>query len=120
MLYSGEDVEDGKLTTSTESNLFSLLGTLILWIYWPSFMASGALPGKFQGGSSTKMLVSLIEMSSRSIVSWIFSFFNGFGYIYWSSFMASEVKSVCSAVHPNQITFSVFSLDLLTSLAIML
>ena len=24
----------------------SLLGTLVLWIYWPSFMASGAMPGE--------------------------------------------------------------------------
>ena len=44
MLYI-EDVDESKLSTSTESNLFSLLGTLILWIYWPSFMASGAIPG---------------------------------------------------------------------------
>ena len=28
------------------SNTFSLLGTFILWVFWPSFMASGARPGQ--------------------------------------------------------------------------
>ena len=34
-------------STSKTSNSFSLLGTLLLWVFWPSFMASGALPGQF-------------------------------------------------------------------------
>ena len=36
----------GQMTTSRVSNIFSLLGTLFLWIFWPSFMASGAQPGE--------------------------------------------------------------------------
>ena len=30
---------------SRTSNLFSLLGTLLLWVFWPSFMSSGAVAG---------------------------------------------------------------------------
>ena len=37
-----------KMTTTKVSNVFSLLGTLLLWIFWPSFMASGALPGNLE------------------------------------------------------------------------
>ncbi|XP_023344042.1 ammonium transporter Rh type A [Eurytemora carolleeae] len=58
MLYI-EDVDESKLSTSTESNLFSLLGTLILWIYWPSFMASGAIPGPPQERSMSNTYLAL-------------------------------------------------------------
>ena len=38
-----------QLATSKSSNIFSLLGTLFLWVFWPSFMASasvGAAPAE--------------------------------------------------------------------------
>ena len=37
-----------EMTTTRSSNIFSLLGTLFLWIFWPSFMSSGAQPGRPQ------------------------------------------------------------------------
>ena len=37
--------QPSQLATSKPSNIFSLLGTLFLWVFWPSFMASASLPG---------------------------------------------------------------------------
>ena len=38
-----------QMTTTRSSNIFSLMGTLFLWIFWPSFMSSGAQPGQSEG-----------------------------------------------------------------------
>ena len=37
--------DPGLLIATKTSNSFSLLGTLFLWVFWPSFMASGGLKG---------------------------------------------------------------------------
>ena len=37
--------QPSQLATSKTSNIFSLLGTLFLWVFWPSFMASASVPG---------------------------------------------------------------------------
>ena len=37
--------DPGLMVTTKTSNSFSLLGTLFLWVFWPSFMASASLPG---------------------------------------------------------------------------
>ena len=42
---SNKDTDYLPVATTKSSNSFSLLGTLLLWVFWPSFMASGALPG---------------------------------------------------------------------------
>lgn len=39
------NIDSSIMTTTKTSNAFSLLGTLFLWVFWPSFMASGALSG---------------------------------------------------------------------------
>merc|ERR1712183_385542 len=48
VLYTSKVPSEEKLETSKTSNIFSLLGTLLLWVFRPSFMASGALPGAAQ------------------------------------------------------------------------
>ena len=45
VLHTSKVAADDKMTTSKTSNIFSLLGTLFLWVFWPSFMASGAIKG---------------------------------------------------------------------------
>ena len=45
-LHTPVSLEDPSLMATTKtSNSFSLLGTLFLWVFWPSFMASGGLKG---------------------------------------------------------------------------
>ena len=45
VLHTSKPPDDDKMATSKTSNTFSLLGTLFLWVFWPSFMASGAMAG---------------------------------------------------------------------------
>lgn len=45
VLHTSKILDDEKMVTSKTSNIFSLLGTLFLWVFWPSFMASGAMKG---------------------------------------------------------------------------
>ena len=40
-----EVAQPSQLATSRPSNIFSLLGTLFLWVFWPSFMASASVSG---------------------------------------------------------------------------
>ena len=45
-LHTPVNLADPALMNTTKtSNSFSMLGTLFLWVFWPSFMASGGLKG---------------------------------------------------------------------------
>jgi len=55
------------------SDLFSLIGTVFLWVYWPSFVAGAAAPGSAQ--QQMGIVNTILALSSSTIAAFIFSSF---------------------------------------------
>jgi ammonium transporter Rh len=52
-------------------DLFSLIGTLFLWVYWPSFVAGAAEPGSPQ--QQTAIVHTILALASSTVTAFIFS-----------------------------------------------
>ena len=68
MLYTSKLPSDEKVSTSKTSNIFSLSGTLFLWVFWPSFMASGAIPGAPQQRALMNTYLAMIGSVMATVV----------------------------------------------------
>ena len=62
-----------QLATSRQSNIFSLLGTLFLWVFWPSFMASASLPGLPQQRAMMNTYTAIMASLMATVVVSAFS-----------------------------------------------
>ena len=65
--------QPSQLATSRPSNIFSLLGTLFLWVFWPSFMASASLPGLPQQRAMMNTYSAIIASLMATVVVSAFS-----------------------------------------------
>jgi len=48
VLYKKSHTKSRKEVTTNNSDLFAMIGAIFLWLFWPSFNASGAAPGDAQ------------------------------------------------------------------------
>lgn len=55
------------------SDLFSLIGTVFLWVYWPSFVAGAAPPGS--AAQQMGIVNTILALSSSTIATFIYSSF---------------------------------------------
>ena len=62
-----------QLATSKPSNIFSLLGTLFLWVFWPSFMASASVSGLPQQRAMMNTYSAIIASLMATVVVSAFS-----------------------------------------------
>ena len=66
-----------QLATSKSSNIFSLLGTLFLWVFWPSFMASASVPGLPQQRAMMNTFSAIIASLLATVIVSAFSNIQG-------------------------------------------
>merc|ERR1712187_757416 len=60
----GEPVKDTLNASSYVSDIFSLVGTVFLWLFWPSFVA-GALPGG--DGQTTALINTVLALLASTV-----------------------------------------------------
>jgi len=66
MLGTVDGEDDEEATNSYHSDLFSMIGTIFLWMFWPSF--NGALSNATAGGSRQRILINTVLAISGSCV----------------------------------------------------
>ena len=69
--------QPSQLATSKPSNIFSLLGTLFLWVFWPSFMASGSASGLPQQRAMMNTYSAIIASLMATVIVSAFSNLQG-------------------------------------------
>lgn len=67
----GEPHNMEKETTSTVSDLMSLLGTVVLWVYWPSFVAGALPPGSAE--ANVALVNTVLSLLGSTITTFIVS-----------------------------------------------
>ena len=65
VLHHPDQTSSSKESSSYTSDMFSMVGTVFLWVYWPSFNASGAATGDAQQRALLNTYFSL----SSSVIS---------------------------------------------------
>jgi len=61
----------GSPVMGTVPDLFSLLGTLFLWIYWPSFVSGAAVPNS--PGQEMALINTILSLSASTIITFCLS-----------------------------------------------
>jgi len=61
----------GSPVMGTVPDLFSLVGTLFLWIYWPSFVSGAAVPDS--NGQQMALVNTILALSSSTIITFCLS-----------------------------------------------
>ena len=77
-----EDLENEKESTIYHSDIFSMIGTLFLWLFWPSFNSATAV----DEGQTRAIINTLLSIASSCISTFILSTFIGRGRLNMVSF----------------------------------
>ena len=68
VLYNKDQTTSSKEGSSYTSDMFSMVGTVFLWVYWPSFNASGAATGDAQQRALLNTYFSLSSCVISTVV----------------------------------------------------
>lgn len=60
---------DKEIESSKMSNQFSMLGSMVLWVFWPSFCAAIVEPSQI----STAAINTVISLCGATLATWVFS-----------------------------------------------
>lgn len=75
VLQGKKEIESTKESSHYHSDLFSMIGTLFLWLYWPSFNSATAK----EEGQLRAIVNTYLAISASCVTTYIISLFVGKG-----------------------------------------